>query len=74
MLSNREETTAVWHFYVDSDNFWRWQKLTDDKQRLESCVSGYGDLEACMADAELHGYRYMASPESTRPARHRKRV
>ena len=63
----------TWRFYSSADQSWRWQRLGSDKAVVESSSRSYLHYEACVADAEQHGYHFMPSPQSTRaPSRLRK--
>ena len=58
----------TWHFYANDERMWRWERLSADKAVVESSAALYDDYDACIADAQKHGYRYSVA-KSTRPPR-----
>lgn len=45
-----------WRFYMTQNNAWRWEHLKADSSIVSRSASEYGQYQACLADAEEHGY------------------
>lgn len=73
MLQNPSATNdstmdLTWHFYANTERMWRWERLSADKVVVERSATVYDNYDACVADAQKHGYRYSVA-KSTRPPR-----
>ena len=67
-VTNDSTMDLTWHFYANAEGMWRWERLSADKVVVESSAAVYDDYDACIADAQKHGYRYSLA-KSTRPPR-----
>jgi len=56
-----QKANFVWRFYVDTDGAWRWQQLGTDSKLLGESPASHTTYEYCVADAEVHGYRFAPS-------------
>ena len=58
-----KRTNVVWRFYVDQEGTWRWQQLASDQSVLSDSPTAQATYDACVRDAEAHGYRFAPSQE-----------
>lgn len=47
---------AIWRFYQDGNQRWRWQRMSTDRTVVSECSKGHKEYDECVADAQTHGY------------------
>ncbi len=58
----------VWRFFADPSHQWQWQQLAFDGTVVGQSKTGYVQYEACVTNAEKHGYMAVpARPRSNSP-------
>ena len=56
LQAKNAEANSIWRFYSDSAHHWRWERLAFDGTVIERSREGYGEYEACLANATKRGY------------------
>jgi hypothetical protein len=46
-----------WVLYKGVFGCWGWERLDETGEAVAECVQVFDELEDCLKDAELHGYR-----------------
>jgi hypothetical protein len=49
-------TNAIWRFYIDSRNRWRWERLSMVKDVVSRSIKSHEGYDQCLADAQQCGY------------------
>ena len=57
----------TWRFYCGTDQFWRWQQLSDDRAVTKESAAGFSDYDLCLADAREAGYRFVPGTAMRQP-------
>jgi hypothetical protein len=50
------EPEMAWRFYADTDERWKWQRLSALGKVIDQSAIGFWSYEECVADAENNGY------------------
>ena len=56
----------VWRFYVDSDQRWRWQKMSPDREVIGESPASFECYEECVTAAKTAGYKFERAQAGSR--------
>lgn len=52
---------AIWRFYLDKDQKWRWQRLSTGDVVVSESRTACMDFDDCVTDAKINGYVFQPS-------------
>ena len=60
---------VIWRFYMDGARLWKWQQIGPSQAIVAESSEGYGDYEACLANAKDRGYVFIPAQGKRAPRR-----
>jgi hypothetical protein len=60
---------VIWRFYMDDGQRWNWQQIGAGQAVVEASSKGYGNYEACLANAKDRGYVFLPAQTKQAPGR-----